>query len=176
MINILNYFSSLAIPLTIIVIIFYGLKEKKKTFDVFLVGAKEGIEIVFKMLPTLLGIFLAIGLLRSSGIIDFIVNLLTPITNFIKVPSEIMPLALLRPISGSASMAVAVDIMNNYGVDTLIGAISSVIMGSTETTFYTIAIYTSCVGIKKTRGILLPALVADIAGILISVVICRILS
>ena len=98
------------------------------------------------------------------------------ITNFIKVPSEIMPLALLRPISGSASMAVAVDIMNNYGVDTLIGAISSVIMGSTETTFYTIAIYTSCVGIKKTRGILLPALVADIAGILISVLICRILS
>lgn len=176
MINILNYFSSLAIPLTIIVIIFYGLKEKKKTFDVFLVGAKEGIEIVFKMLPTLIGIFLAIGLLRSSGIIDFIVNLLTPITNFIKVPSEIMPLALLRPISGSASMAVAVDIMNNYGVDTLIGAISSVIMGSTETTFYTIAIYTSCVGIKKTRGILLPALVADVAGILISVVICRILS
>lgn len=176
MINILNYFSSLAIPLTIIVIIFYGLQEKKKTFDVFLVGAKEGIEIVFKMLPTLIGIFLAIGLLRSSGIIDFIVNLLTPITNFIKVPSEIMPLALLRPISGSASMAVAVDIMNNYGVDTLIGAISSVIMGSTETTFYTIAIYTSCVGIKKTRGILLPALVADIAGILISVVICRILS
>ncbi len=176
MINILNYFSSLAIPLTIIVIIFYGLKEKKKTFDVFLVGAKEGIEIVFKMLPTLIGIFLAIGLLRSSGIIDFIVNLLTPITNFIKVPSEIMPLALLRPISGSASMAVAVDIMNNYGVDTLIGAISSVIMGSTETTFYTIAIYTSCVGIKKTRGVLLPALVADVAGILISVVICRILS
>lgn len=176
MINILNYFSSLAIPLTIIVIIFYGLKEKKKTFDVFLVGAKEGIEIVLKMLPTLIGIFLAIGLLRSSGIIDFIVNLLTPITNFIKVPSEIMPLALLRPISGSASMAVAVDIMNNYGVDTLIGAISSVIMGSTETTFYTIAIYTSCVGIKKTRGVLLPALVADVAGILISVVICRILS
>ena len=176
MINILNYFSSLAIPLTIIVIIFNGLKEKKKTFDVFLVGAKEGIEIVLKMLPTLIGIFLAIGLLRSSGIIDFIVNLLTPITNFIKVPSEIMPLALLRPISGSASMAVAVDIMNNYGVDTLIGAISSVIMGSTETTFYTIAIYTSCVGIKKTRGVLLPALVADVAGILISVVICRILS
>lgn len=176
MINILNYFSSLAIPLTIIVIIFYGLKEKKKTFDVFLVGAKEGIEIVFKMLPTLIGIFLAIGLLRSSGIIDFIVNLLTPITNFIKVPSEIMPLALLRPISGSASMAVAVDIMNNYGVDTLIGAISSVIMGSTETTFYTIAIYTSAVGIKKTRGILLAALAADVAGILCSTVICRILS
>ncbi len=176
MINSLNYFSSLAIPLTIMVIIFYGLKEKKKTFDVFLVGAKEGIEIVVKMLPTLLGIFLAIGLLRSSGIIDFFVNLLTPITDFIKFPSQVMPLALLRPISGSASMAVAVDIMNNYGVDTLVGIITSVIMGSTETTFYTIAIYTSCVGIKKTRWILLPALAADIAGMVASVLICRFLS
>ena len=176
MINSLNYFSSLAIPLTIMIIIFYGLKEKKKTFDVFLVGAKEGIEIVVKMLPTLLGIFLAIGLLRSSGIIDFFVNLLTLITDFIKFPSQVMPLALLRPISGSASMAVAVDIMNNYGVDTLVGIITSVIMGSTETTFYTIAIYTSCVGIKKTRWILLPALAADIAGMVASVLICRFLS
>ena len=139
-------------------------------------GAKEGIEIVVKMLPTLLGIFLAIGLLRSSGIIDFFVNLLTPITDFIKFPSQVMPLALLRPISGSASMAVAVDIMNNYGVDTLVGIITSVIMGSTETTFYTIAIYTSCVGIKKTRWILLPALAADIAGMVASVLICRFLS
>ena len=176
MINILNYFSNLAIPLTIMVIIIYGVKERKKTFDVFLVGAKEGVEIVIKMLPTLLGIFLAIGLLRSSGIIDFFVNLLIPITDFIKVPSQVLPLALLRPISGSASMAVAVDIMNNYGVDTLVGMITSVIMGSTETTFYTIAIYTSCVGIKKTRGILIPALAADIAGMVVSVLICRILS
>lgn len=176
MVNYINYISSLAIPLTIILIIIYGIREKKKTFDIFINGAKEGAEIVFKMFPTLLGIFLAIGLLRSSGIIDFIVKILTPITNFIEFPSQVMPLALLRPISGSASMAVAVDIMNNYGVDTLIGMITSVIMGSTETTFYTIAIYTSCVGIKKTRGILIAALAADIAGMIASVVICRILS
>lgn len=172
----INYISSLAIPLTIMLIIFYGLKEKKKTFDIFIKGAGEGIEVVIKMLPTLIGIFLAVGLLKSSGIVDFIVKLITPITNIIKIPSEVMPLAILRPISGSASMAIAVEIMNNYGVDTLIGIITSVIMGSTETTFYTIAIYTSCVGIKKTRGILLPALAADIAGIVVSVVICRILS
>ena len=87
-----------------------------------------------------------------------------------------MPLALLRPISGSASMAVAVDIMQKYGVDTLTGLITSTIMGSTETTFYTIAIYTSCVGIKKTRGILIAALAADIAGMIASIVICRIMS
>lgn len=174
--NIINYISSAAIPVIIIIIIGYGLKEKVKVFDTFLDGAKEGIEIVFRMIPTLIGIFLAVGALRYSGIIDMIVNLITPITNLLELPSQIMPLALLRPISGSASMAIAVDIMKNYGVDTLTGIITSTIMGSTETTFYTIAIYTSCVGIKKTRGILLAALAADVAGMIASTIICRILS
>lgn len=119
---------------------------------------------------------MAIGALRSSGFIDLVVNLITPFTNLLEMPSEIAPLAILRPISGSASMAVATDIMQNYGVDTLSGLITSTIMGSTETTFYTIAIYTSCIGIKKTRGILAAALAADVAGIVASTVICRILS
>lgn len=176
MTNVINYISSAAIPVVITVIILYGLKEKKKVFDIFLDGGKEGFEIVIKMFPTLVGIFLAVGALRSSGIIDLIVNLITPITNLLEIPSQIMPLALLRPISGSASMAVAVDIMQNYGVDTLTGLITSTIMGSTETTFYTIAIYTSAVGIKKTRGILVAALAADVAGMVASTVICRILS
>ena len=151
MVQIINYFSSAAVPAIIILIIAYGLKEKTRVFDNFLDGAKEGIEIVFKMFPTLLGIFLAVGALRSSGLIDLIINLITPFTNLLTIPSEIMPLALLRPISGSASMAVAVDIMQNYGVDTLTGLITSTIMGSTETTFYTIEIYTSVVGIKKNK-------------------------
>ena len=176
MVNVINYISSVAIPIVIMTIIIYGVKEKIRVFDTFLNGAKEGIEIVFKMLPTLIGIFLAIGALRSSGIIELIVRIITPITNLIEIPSQIMPLALLRPISGSASMAIAVDIMQNYGTDTLIGTITSTIMGSTETTFYTIAIYTSCVGIKKTRGILIAALAADLAGMIVSAVICRILS
>ena len=128
------------------------------------------------MFATLIGIFLAVGALRSSGLIDLIVNLITPLTNLLEIPSQIMPLAILRPISGSASMAVAVDIMQNYGVDTLTGLITSTIMGSTETTFYTIAIYTSAVGIKKTRGILFAALAADVAGMVASTIICRILS
>ena len=176
MTNVINYISSAAIPVVITVIILYGLKEKKKVFDIFLDGGKEGLEIVIKMFPTLVGIFLAVGALRTSGVIDLIVNLITPITNLLEIPSQIMPLALLRPISGSASMAVAVDIMQNYGVDTLTGLITSTIMGSTETTFYTIAIYTSAVGIKKTRGILIAALAADVAGMIASTVICRILS
>ena len=176
MVNIINYISNATIPIIIVLIILYGIRDKVRVFDTFLDGAKEGIEIVFKMFPTLLGIFLAVGVLRASGLIDAIVNLITPITNLLEIPSNILPLAILRPISGSASMAVAVDIMQNYGVDTLTGFITSTIMGSTETTFYTIAIYTSAVGIKKTRGILLAALAADMAGMIASTIICRILS
>lgn len=171
----INYISAAAIPVIILCIVIYGLIEKKQVYDSFLDGAKEGIEIVFKMFPTLVGIFVAVGALRSSGIIDLIVKIIEPVTNLLHIPSQIMPLALLRPISGSASMAVAVDIMQNYGVDTLIGLITSTIMGSTETTFYTIAVYTSCVGIKKTRFILLAALLADFAGMIASVMIWQLL-
>ena len=172
----LDYISSASIPIIILIIIIYGIVERNSVYDSFLDGAKEGIEIVFKMFPTLVGIFVAVGALRSSGIIDLIVNTIKPIINLINIPTEIMPLALLRPISGSASMAIAVDIMKEYGVDSFIGLVSSTIMGSTETTFYTIAIYTSCVGIKKTRCILIAALMADIAGMLTSVAIWRFLS
>lgn len=174
--NIVNYISSAAIPLIILLIIVYGLLEKNKVFDTFVDGATEGIEIVFKIFPTLIGIFLAIGAIRSSGILDLIINAISPITNFFNIPSEIMPLALVRPISGSASTAVATDIMTNFGVDSKIGLIASTIMGSTETTFYTIAIYTSCVGIKKTRFVLKVALIADFIGMMFSVIIWEILS
>lgn len=174
--QIVNYLSASAIPIVILIILYYGVKEKKKIFDIFLEGCKDGMKIVINLFPTLIGIFLAVGALRNSGFLDFIINLISPITNLIKIPSQILPLAMLRPISGSASMGVAVDIMQRYGVDSLIGTISSVIMGSTETTFYTIAIYTSCVKIKKIRFVLLAALLADLTGMLTSVIICQILS
>ncbi len=174
--QIINFLSNIAMPLIILIIIVYGLIEKNKVFDTFLDGAKEGIEIVFSIFPTLIGLFMAIGALRSSGVLDLIVSFLTPILNYIHFPSEIMPLALIRPISGSASIAVATDIMRNYGVDSKIGVIASTIMGSTETTLYTIAIYTSAVGIKKTRFVLAAALIADAVGILVSVGVCQILS
>lgn len=172
----INFISTVAMPLIILLIIVYGLLEKNKVFDTFLDGAKEGLEIVFSIFPTLIGLFVAIGALRSSGILDLIVNIVSPILNVIHFPSEIMPLAMLRPISGSASIAVATDIMKNYGVDSDLGIIASTIMGSTETTLYTIAIYTSSVGIKKTRFVLYAALIADVVGMLISVMVCRILS
>lgn len=174
--KIVNYMSSAAIPIIMLLIIVYGLLERNKVYDTFIEGAKEGIEIVYNIFPTLIGIFIAVGALRSSGILDLIINLISPITNVFKIPSEIMPLALVRPISGSASTAVATDIMTNFGVDSKIGLIASTIMGSTETTFYTIAIYTACVGIKNIRFVLAAALIADFVGMIFSVVIWEFLS
>ena len=174
--QLVNYISSAAMPMMILGIIIYGVIEKKKVYDSFVEGAKEGIEIVFRIFPTLIGIFLAVGALRSSGILDMIIQWIAPLTHFFIFLSEIMPLMLVRPISGSASTAVATDIMKTFGVDTQIGMIASTIMGSTETTFYTIAIYTSCVGIKKIRFVLAAALIADLIGMISSVILCNILS
>lgn len=172
----IEYFSNIAMPLMIIIIVLYGVIERQKVFDIFLEGAKEGISVVLNIFPTLVGLFVAIGALRSSGIIDLIVNFLTPVLDLVNFPTEILPLAIIRPISGSSSIAVATDIMNKFGVDSSIGLMSSVIMGSTETTVYTMAVYTSSVGIKKTRFVLWAALFADFVGIITSVAVCRFLS
>ena len=95
--KIINFISVAAIPFMIVMIILFGLKERKKVFDIFLDGAKEGLEVVISLFPTLLGIFLAIGLLRDSGILDFIIGVISPVTNFFKIPNQILPLAMLRP-------------------------------------------------------------------------------
>lgn len=174
--KLVNFISNLAMPAIILLIVMYGVKEKNKVFDTFLEGAKEGIETTVNIFPTLIGLFVAIGALRSSGILDMIINIINPILMIIDFPSELVPLALLRPISGSSSIAVATDIMKNCGVDSLFGIMASTIMGSTETTLYTIAIYTSCIKVKNTRLVLVAALTADIIGMLTSVVVCRILS
>lgn len=176
MINIINFLSNLAMPLIILIIVIYGVVEKKQVFDNFIEGAKNGIKIVINIFPTLIGLFLAVGTLRSSGVIDIVIKILDPLLNIVNFPAEIMPLALLRPISGSSSIAVATDIMKNFGVDSQIGIIAAVIMGATETTLYTIAVYSSSVKIKKTRFVLIAALTADIVGIITSVVVCRFLS
>lgn len=169
--NIINYISIVAVPAILVIIIIYGLIDKKKIYDLFVDGAKEGMSIVIKIFPTLLGIFLAVGALRNSGLLDVITKALSLFTNKIGFPSEVIPLALLRPISGSASLAIATDIMSTYGVDSRIGLIASTIMGSTETTFYTIAVYTSSIGVKKIRFVLVAALIADFVGIITSAIV-----
>ena len=160
--NLVSYFSNLAIPIIFLIILIMGIYEKKTVFDLFLEGGKEGIKIAINIFPTLVGLFVAIGVLKSSGILELIIKILNPITKIIGFPTQIMPLAILRPISGSASIAVATNIMKTYGVDSKLGLIAATIMGSTETTIYTIAIYTSSVKIKKTRFVLLAALIGDI--------------
>lgn len=174
--KLINFISNLAMPAIILLIVMYGIKEKNKVFDTFLEGTKDGIETTVSIFPTLVGLFVAIGALRSSGILDMIINIINPILTIINFPSELMPLTLLRPISGSSSIAVATDIMKNCGVDSLLGTMASTIMGSTETTLYTIAIYTSCIKVKNTRFVLIAALTADIVGMLTSVAVCRFLS
>ena len=173
--EIINYISIIAMPLVILIIVFIALREKVNVFDVFLKGANEGVEITLRIFPTLIGLFVAIGMLRSSGILDFITKLISPVLTLLRFPSEIVPLALLRPISGSASMAVATDIIKQNGVDSFIGILAAVIMGATETTLYTIAVYSSSVKIKNTRGILFAALAADLTGIIVSLFICRVI-
>lgn len=172
----ISFLSNLAMPIMILIIVIYGIIQRNKIFDTFLDGAKEGMSVVVNLFPTLIGLFLAVGTLRASGVLDFLIQIISPVLDYIKIPSEIMPLALLRPISGSSSIAVAVDIMKQFGVDSGLGIIASVIMGSTETTLYTIAVYTSSVGIKKTRFVLVASLIADVVGIFVSVAVCRFLS
>ena len=176
MLKLINYISNIAVPFTIFIIVVYGLIEKNKVFDSFLEGAKEGIKIIYNIFPTLLGLFLAINVLRESGVIDSFINFFNPLFTLLKIPTEILTLALLRPISGSASMAIATDIMQKSGVDSYIGLIASTIMGSTETTLYTIALYTSAIGVKKIRFVLAAALLADLAGMVTSVVFWQIMS
>ena len=174
--KIIDFLSSVAMPMVILLIVLYGVKEKNKIFDTFLDGAKEGIKTTLSILPTLIGLFLAIGTLRSSGVLELIIRIASPVLDIFNFPIELMPLAILRPISGSGSIAVATDIMKNCGVDSVIGNIASTIMGSTETTLYTIAVYTSCIKVKKTRFILVAALAADVAGIIVSTIICQIIA
>ncbi len=171
--NFINFLSNIAMPLIIFLILMHGVVEKKKIFDLFLEGAEEGVKLTLNIFPTLVGLFVAISLLRSSGIIDFLTNCISPVLDVMKFPKEIMPLAMLRPISGNASIAVATDIIKNFGVDSKIGLMAATIMGSTETTIYTIAVYTSSIKVNKTRFILIASLLADIAGIVTSVVICQ---
>lgn len=153
----------------------WAVAQRKDAYELFLKGAKEGMELTIKIFPTLVGIFLLVGIIRSSGIIDFASNIISPITKIVNIPTEIIPLVLIKPISGSAAIGVATDIMNNYGVDSYIGRLASIIMGSTETTIYVIALYTNSLKIKKGREVLVIALIADLIGVLSAIFICGIL-
>lgn len=167
--------SAYAIPVMFIIILFAGLMNNVKVYDAFIDGAKDGITTVVKIIPSLVGLLVAIGVFRASGALDLLVFALEPITSFLGIPSQVLPLALLRPISGSASLALVSDIMKQYGPDSLTGRIASTMMGSTETIFYTITVYFGAVGIKNIRYTLAAALLADLASVIASVWICKLI-
>jgi spore maturation protein B len=163
--------SDFMIPLIFVLIIGYGLLNNVKVYDTFIVGAKEGFKIVLQIMPTLIGLMVAVGILRASGFLDSLTNLLTPITSKVNFPSELVPIALMRTVSSSATTGLILDLFKTYGPDSLIGRMTSIMIGCTETVFYTLSVYFMTVKIKKTRYALPGALLVSLAGIIASVII-----
>ena len=145
-----------------------GLVEGVPVFDVFMEGAKEGLATAVRILPSLISLMTAVGVFKASGALDMLAQALSPAARLMGLPPEVMPLALLRPVSGSGGMAVFRDLLAAHGPDSFVGRVASVMMGSTETTFYTIAVYYGAVGVRKTRHTLPAALGADLAGFVFS--------
>lgn len=145
-----------------------GLVGGVPVFEVFLEGAKEGLATAVRILPSLVALMTAVGVFQASGALDMLSHALSPAARLLGLPPEVMPLALLRPVSGSGGMAVFRDLLAAHGPDSFVGRVAAVMMGSTETTFYTIAVYYGAVGVRKTRHTLPAALGADLAGFLFS--------
>lgn len=151
----------------------YAAIKKINVFDAFIVGAKQGFETSVNIIPYLVAMMVAIGMLRASGFFDLMNHFLAPLLHLIGMPSEVLPLALIRPFSGSASTGVMAELIHQYGGDSMIGKIAATMMGSTETTFYVIAVYFGSVGIRRTRHAIPVGLLADLSGVIASVLICR---
>lgn len=160
--------SDYIIPVAVLGILVFGLKKGVNVFELFLDGAKEGLGVSIGILPALIGLMTCVGMFKASGGLDVITHLLSPLTEQVMFPGEVIPLALLRPISGSGALVVFEDILKTYGPDSFIGRVASVLQGSTETTFYTIAVYYSAAQITRTRHTLVCALTADMVGFLMS--------
>lgn len=166
----INYF----IPLVVIIIIIYGIYKKIDIFDTFIIGVKEGMKLSINLFPTIFAMIIAITMITDSGIINYICNIMRPLFIKIAFPTEVIPLAILRPISGSSSLVVLNDILTRYGTDTLIGRLASVMQGSTDTTIYIISMYFTSVGIKKIRYSLIVGLLADMLSVIISFIMVNI--
>ncbi|MBF2056490.1 MAG: spore maturation protein [Cyanobacterium sp. T60_A2020_053] len=172
--DIFNTTAKYIIPLLLMGIPFYALVFKKvKVYEVFTDGAKEGFNIAIMIIPYLVAILVAIGMFRASGALDVMLTILSPVLGFIGFPPENILLAIMRPLSGGGSFGLLSDIIETQGADSLIGKIAATMYGSTETTFYVLAVYFGSVGVKKVRHALLAGLIADVVGIFSAVYICR---
>lgn len=171
MTNISNYI----LPLFLLMILGYGFYKKIDVFSTFIDGAKKGFDIFLSILPSLTALFLAVQVLKSSQGIEFITKILSPVANLLKIPPETLSLCILSPISGGGSLSIYESIICEYGPDSYIGRVASVMMGSTETTFYAITVYYGAVGIKKIRHTAICSLCADFTSFILAGIIVRLL-
>lgn len=165
----LLYVNDLIMPAVIFGIIAYGISRKISVYDEFIKGAKKGFTTVMKIMPTLIGLMVGVGILRASGFLNLLADVIGRLTSYIGFPSQLVPLAIVKMFSSSAATGLLLDLYKEYGTDSRIGLIASVMMCCTETIFYTMSVYFMTAKIKKTRYTLAGALVATLAGIIASV-------
>ncbi len=166
-------FSNYAIPAILFVVLILAFINKVKVYEVFVDGAKEGFNVAVRIIPYLVAILVAIGMFRASGAMGYLIKILSPVTSLIGMPAEALPVALMRPLSGSGTLGMVTELMKEHGPSSFIGRLTSTMFGSTETTFYVLAVYFGSVGIKRTRHAVAAGLIGDTAGLLAALFICH---
>ena len=173
MIEIMNTVSAWAIPVLVVVVVAYAAWKRVPVFETFVEGGKEGFAIAVDLIPYMVAILVGLGIFRESGAFDLLAKLLNPLTRLLGLPGEVLPLAIMRPISGNGALAIAAETMQRYGPDSLLGLIACTMQGSTDTTFYILTVYFGSVGVRNVRYSLKTGLLADITGFLVSVYVCK---
>ena len=156
------------VPLILLFCAIAGLRRRENVYELLLQGSTEGLQLVFSLIPALILLLTSVSMLRASGAVELLSQFLAPIFCFFGIPEETALLVLIRPLSGSAALAVGAELMATYGADSLIGRTAAIMLGSTETTFYTISVYFGAAGIKKTRYAIAAALIADLTGFVVA--------
>ncbi|MBS1261985.1 MAG: Spore maturation protein B [Calditrichaeota bacterium] len=169
--SVLAEVGSWAIPAAIVIIAGIGALRGVKVYEVFVEGAKEGFNVGVRIIPYLVAILVAIGMFRASGALEGLVALLEPVLNTVGFPGEALPMALIRPLSGSGALGVMSELIETHGADSFIGRLASTMMGSTETTFYVLAVYLGSIGVRRSRHTLAACLIADAAGLVAAFVV-----
>lgn len=170
-----RYLLAAIIPIIIILIVIYGVAKGVKVYECFVEGAKEGMKVCFRIFPYLLAMLIAVSVFRESGAMDFFIAIVKPAARLIGLPAEVVPIIMVKPLSGSGALGIFTETLKKYGADSYIGRVSSIIMGTTETIFYTLTVYFGAVGIKKIRHTLWAAILADCVAIIAAVTIARIM-
>jgi spore maturation protein B len=173
--GVISYLITSIIGLIILAIVVYGMVKKVKVYECFVEGAKDGLAICLRIFPYLLAMLVAIAVFRESKALDYFITLVKPVVKLIGLPPELVPLVLIKPLSGSGALGVLSDIIIKHGADSFIGRLGSVIMGTTETIFYTLTVYFGAVNIKKIRHTLWAAILADITAVIMAITLTRIM-